>query len=306
MRSERNDLHGLLVFAKPVGPSSNAVLQQLRRRLGGIKAGHAGTLDPAAGGVLLVCLGEAAKLVPFLADQEKEYRGIVRFGAETDTQDAAGTVTATAPADHLTADLIAGEMAAFLGESRQVPPMYSALKVGGERLYRLAREGREVDREARGISISAFHLLAWRPPEAEFLVRCGTGTYVRTLCRDLGERCGSAAHLAALTRTAVGPFRLEAAVTMEEIAALPPGAPVPRLIRPAAALPHLPALTLGPAAARGVLNGRAPTPPFTGLPPGLAPGATLKLLDAAGRLLALVRFDAESSPLQFLRVFREP
>lgn len=298
-------VNGLLVLAKPLGPSSNDVLQQLRRLLGGAKAGHAGTLDPAAAGVLLICLGEAAKLVPFLADLEKEYRGVVRFGAGTDTQDATGAVTGTAPWEHLEEAAVRREMAGFLGESLQLPPMFSALKVEGRRLYKAARKGQEVAREPRPIRVSAFDLLAWRPPEAEFLVRCGSGTYVRTLCRDLGERCGTLAHMASLTRTAVGPFRLEDAATLEEIAARAPGAPVPRLLGLAAALPHLPGVVLTAEKARGVGEGRPPVLAPGDLPPGLAPGALLKLLDERGRLLAVARCAGEGEPLDFERVFHD-
>ena len=293
-------LHGLLVFNKHLGPSSNRALQDLRRLLGGVKAGHAGTLDPAASGVLLVLLGEAAKLVPFLADLEKEYRGVARFGAETDTQDAAGEVTARAAWEHLDEAQLRAALAGFLGESLQEPPMYSALQVGGQRLYDLARAGREVERASRRIAVSSFELLSWRPPDAEFLVRAGSGTYVRTLCRDLGLRCGSMAHLAALTRTAVGPFRLEDAVTLEQLDAQPPGAPVPGLVRLADAVGHLPAVLLDPAAARGILDGRAP------LLPGVAPGTTVRLLDGEGRLLAIARAGATGEPAPILRGFREP
>jgi tRNA pseudouridine55 synthase len=303
MRPERGGIHGLLVFAKPVGPSSNQALQGLRRLLGGVKAGHAGTLDPAAGGVLLVLLGEGAKLVPFLAGLEKEYRGVARFGAETDTQDAAGEVTARAPWEHLDAGRIGREMASFLGESLQEPPMYSAVQVGGRRLYDLARAGREVERASRRVVLTAFDLLSWRPPDAEFLVRASSGTYVRTLCRDLGLRCGSLAHLAALTRTAVGPFRLEEAATFEEIEALPPGAPPPRLVRLADAVGHLPAIRLDAAGARGVREGR---PPEIGPAPGAGPGATVRLLDEAGRLRAIARLADEGRPFELLRGFNEP
>jgi len=304
-RPERNDLHGLLLFAKEVGPSSNQALQELRRQLGWVKAGHAGTLDPAASGLLLVLLGEAVKLVPYLAGLEKEYLGVARFGAETDTQDAAGTIQRTAPGEHLSADLIGAQMATFLGESLQEPPMFSALQVGGRRLYDIARAGEQVERAARRIEVSEMRLLDWRPPEAEFVVRVGSGTYVRTLCRDLGVRCDSAAHLAALSRTAIGPFRLENAVTIGDLAALAPGA-APPLVRLADALAHLPAVLLDEREARGVLDGRAPTPRRVGTVSGLLPGATLKLVDAAGRLLAVARLLAPNAPVEFLRVFKEP
>lgn len=304
-RTQRDDLHGLLRCAKPRGPSSNELLQQVRRRLGGVKAGHAGTLDPAASGLLLILLGEAVKLVPYLAHLEKEYVGVARFGAETDTQDAAGTVSRAAPWEHLDAVRVETALASFFGESRQEPPMFSALQVGGRRLYDLARAGREVERAARRIVVSEVRLLAWRPPDAEFLVRCSSGTYVRTIARDLGLRCESAAHLAALTRTAVGPFRLEGAATLEELAALPAGGSPP-LVRLADALAHLPAATLGGGEARGVLEGRAPALRPADVPAGLAPGMTLALLDASRRLLAVARFIAPDAPLELLRVFREP
>jgi tRNA pseudouridine55 synthase len=304
-RPERSDLHGVLLFAKAVGPSSNQALQELRRRLGWVKAGHAGTLDPAASGLLLVLLGEAVKLVPYLADLEKVYIGVARFGSETDTQDAAGLPVRTAPWDHLNPERIRSAMAAFLGASLQEPPMYSALQVGGRRLYDIARAGEEVERASRRIDISEMRLLAWRPPDAEFVVRVSSGTYVRTLCRDLGVRCDSAAHLAALSRTAVGPFRLENAVTSEDVAALAPGE-APPLVRLADALGHFPAMQLDEREARGVLDGRAPAARPGALPEGLAPGATLRLVDAAGRLLAVARLREGNAPVEFLRVFKEP
>jgi tRNA pseudouridine55 synthase len=304
-RPERDDLHGVLLFAKEVGPSSNQALQELRRQLGWVKAGHAGTLDPAASGLLLVLLGEAVKLVPYLAGLEKEYVGVARFGSETNTQDAAGVPTRTAPWEHLGPERIEVEMTAFLGASLQEPPMYSALQVGGRRLYDLARAGEHVERTSRRIDVSEIRLLAWRPPEAEFVARVGSGTYVRTLCRDLGVRCDSAAHLAALSRTAIGPFRLDRAVTIQDLAALAPGA-APPLVRLADALAHLPMLQLGEREARGVRDGRAPTARTADFPASLAPGGTFRLVDGSGRLLAVARFVAPNVPVEFLRVFKEP
>jgi tRNA pseudouridine55 synthase len=304
-KPERDDLHGVLLFAKAAGPSSNQALQLLRRQLGWVKAGHAGTLDPAASGLLLVLLGEAAKLVPYLADLEKEYVGLARFGSETDTQDAAGATTRTAPWEHLDAGRVSAEMAGFLGASLQEPPMYSALQIGGRRLYDLARAGEQVERSARPIAVSEMRLLDWRPPDARFVVRVGSGTYVRTLAQDLGVRCGSAAHLAALSRTAIGPFRLEDAVTLEDLAALAPGA-APPLVRLADALAHLPPVLLDARAARGVLDGRAPTALPADGGPALPPGATLRLVDETGRLLAVARQRIPNVPVELLRVFKEP
>jgi len=304
-RPERNDLHGVLLFAKEAGPSSNQALQELRRQLGWVKAGHAGTLDPAASGLLLVLLGEAVKLVPYLAGLEKEYVGVARFGSETDTQDAAGAPTRTAPWEHVSPERLKAEMATFLGESLQEPPMYSALQVGGRRLYDLARAGEEVERTSRRIEVSEMRLEAWRPPDAEFVARVGSGTYVRTLARDLGVRCDSAAHLAALSRTAIGPFRLEKAVTIGDLAALAPGA-APPLVRLADALAHLPGVLLGEREARGVLDGRAPTLRPVDAASNVPAGVPLRLIDAAGRLLAVARQLAPGAPVEFLRVFKEP
>lgn len=304
-KPDRTDLHGLLRFAKAPGPSSNEALQQVRRHLGWVKAGHAGTLDPAASGLLLILLGEAVKLVPYLADLEKEYIGVARFGAETDTQDAAGAVTREAPWQRLDAEHIGEALATFLGESQQEPPMFSALQVGGRRLYDLAREGREVERAPRRIVVGEIRLISWRPPDAAFLVRCSSGTYVRTIARDLGVRCGSAAHLAALTRTGIGSFRLEGATTREDLAVLPAGGSPP-LVRLADAVAHLPAATLGDREAHGVLEGRASALRPADVPPGLVPGGTLALLDNSRRLLAVAKLVAPGVPVELLRVFREP
>ena len=304
-KPERNDLHGVLLFAKGAGPSSNQALQQVRRCLGWVKAGHAGTLDPAASGLLLVLLGEAVKLVPYLADLEKEYVGVARFGTETDTQDAAGMPTRTAAWSHLNADLISAQMETFLGESLQEPPMYSALQVGGRRLYDIARAGETVERTSRPIAVSEKRLLAWRPPDAEFVVRVGSGTYVRTLAQDLGVRCDSAAHLAVLSRTAIGPFRLENALTIDDLDALAPGASPP-LVRLADALAHLPSVLLDEREARGVRDGRAPIVRPADLPVGLEPGGTLILVDGSGRLLAVARLVTMNAPVEFQRVFKEP
>jgi tRNA pseudouridine55 synthase len=270
-----------------------------------VKAGHAGTLDPAASGLLLILFGEAVKLVPYLAELEKEYVAVARFGAETDTQDAAGTVTRTAPWEHLHAERVREALGSFLGESQQEPPMFSALQIGGKRLYDLARAGRHVERPTRRIAVAEMRLLAWRPPDAEFLVRCSSGTYVRTIARDLGLRCGSAAHLAALTRAGIGPFRLEGATTVEELEALPAGGSPP-LVRLADGVGHLPAAMLDEREARGVLEGRAPALEPAAVPASLAPGGTLSLVDASRRLLAIAKFVAPNVTVELLRVFREP
>jgi tRNA pseudouridine55 synthase len=298
-----SSLNGILVIDKERGPSSNGVLQQVRRILGKVKAGHAGTLDPEAEGVLLVCIGQGTKLVPFLADLEKEYVGRARFGEERDTQDFTGRIVGSGPVDHLTEKRISDEMQAFVGETEQKPPMYSAVKVGGERLYRLARRGETVERSFRTISVEAFDLQGWQSPEARFLVRCGSGTYVRTLCADLGKRCGTVAHMTALKRTAVGPFRADEALRVEDVAALAsdPSRRLP-FVAPADCLPHLPTLRLSPEGAIMVRSGRLPDAVGEELPGDVSPGTPVKLVDPEGGLAA-VAICGEEEGFRLRRVF---
>jgi tRNA pseudouridine55 synthase len=293
----------MLLLHKERGPSSNRALQQVRRILGGVKAGHAGTLDPGAEGLLLVCLGEATKLMPFLSGFQKEYEGEMKFGAGTDTHDAEGKVTVEAPVEHLGREIILEKMKSFLGEIRQVPPMYSAVKVGGERLYRMARRGEEVLRESRAVEVSEFALLRWESPLLRYRVRCGGGTYIRSLCRDLARECGTEGHMTSLTRTAVGPFRLEAAVALEELRRLAEeGARLP-LIPPAEALPHLPAVLLGTDEAVDVRQGKRLSPPPEISNGGAEPGTDVKLVDSEGRLVAVVSYEGPDVPMPLRRVF---
>jgi tRNA pseudouridine55 synthase len=293
----------MLVLRKERGPSSNRALQHARRILGGVKAGHAGTLDPGAEGVLLICLGEATKLMPFLSGFEKEYVGEMRFGVGTDTHDAEGNVTADGPVEHLARGPILEKMELFLGEIRQVPPMYSAVKVGGERLYKMARRGEEILRESRIVVVSEFALLEWESPVLRYRVRCGGGTYIRSLCRDLARECGTEGHMTSLTRTAVGPFRLETAVTLEELSVMAEeGAALP-LVPMAEALPHLPIMVLGTEEAADVRLGRRPTPSPGIRDGGWEPGADVKLVDPEGRLVAVVRYEGPDEPMPIHRVF---
>ena len=302
-RKSPSPLQGMLLLRKERGPSSNRALQHARRILGGVKAGHAGTLDPGAEGLLLVCVGEATKLMPFLSGFEKEYVGEMRFGVGTDTHDAEGNVTAEAPAEHLTRELILEKMGLFLGEIRQVPPMYSAVKVGGERLYKMARRGEEILREPRVVAVSEFALLQWESPVLRYRVRCGGGTYIRSLCRDLARECGTEGHMTALTRTAVGPFRLETAVTLEELHGMAKeGAELP-LVPLAEALPHLPVMVLGTEKAADVRLGKRPSP-SPGIRNGEAePGMDVKCVGPDGRLVAVVLYEGPDELMPIRRVF---
>jgi len=200
---------GILLVDKPEGMTSAGAIRALKGRLGSAKVGHLGTLDPFASGLLPLCIGEATKVARYLFLEAKAYEGRIRLGTETDTLDRTGTSVATAPVPEVTASDLARLHASFMGPQRQTPPMYSALKRDGVPLYKLARKGLEVDREAREITIDALELRLAEPTAIDFVVRCSKGTYVRVLAADLGRALGTVAHLERLRRTMVGTFRVE-------------------------------------------------------------------------------------------------
>jgi tRNA pseudouridine55 synthase len=210
-------VHGWLVLDKPAGPTSAAVVAQAKRVFQARKAGHAGTLDPAATGLLAVAFGEATKTVPYLADAEKRYRFTLRWGASTDTDDAEGSVTATSAARPDEAAIRAA-LPAFTGDILQVPPQVSAVKVAGRRAYALAREGARPELAARPLTVARLELVeAPDRDTAVFEMVCGKGGYVRSLGRDLGERLGCLAHVTALRRLRVGPFDVAAAARPDRL-----------------------------------------------------------------------------------------
>jgi tRNA pseudouridine55 synthase len=218
------EVDGVLVVDKPAGPTSFDVVGRVRRLLRVAKAGHTGTLDPMATGVLPVCVGEAVKLQRWLSEGDKAYEATVAFGAATATEDAAGEVVLRGDPSGLSAERVAAALPRFRGEVAQVPPMYSALRVGGRRLHEAARAGDHVDRAPRIVRILALELLGFEPAAglalARIAVRCGKGTYVRTLAADLGRALSVPAHLAALRRTAAGPFSIAQALALDEVEAL--------------------------------------------------------------------------------------
>jgi len=212
---------GVLLVDKPSGMTSHDVVEAVRRHFHLRKTGHCGTLDPLATGLLVLVLGKATRLSSrFMAD-DKEYEGTLRLGVETDTQDADGRVTRERPATGVTAEAIDRAMAAFRGTIQQVPPMVSALKFKGKRLYKLARKGVEIERAPRQVTISELTLLDYTPPHARFRMCCTKGTYVRTLCADIGAALGCGGHLAQLVRLRSGPFRLQDACALGELLKLP-------------------------------------------------------------------------------------
>jgi tRNA pseudouridine55 synthase len=252
----RRKLDGVLLLDKPVGPSSSAVLQAVKRLLGAEKAGHAGTLDPLASGLLPLLFGEATKFAQFGLDAVKEYRAQVRLGTATDTGDAEGQVTDRQPVNVDGAGL-AQALARFRGEIEQVPPMYSALKQGGRPLYALARAGQTVERAARRVTVQELELLERAGDVLHLRIRCSKGTYVRQLAIDLGLALGTVAHLEALRRTRVAGFRLEQAVALDDLQALGEEGRLAWLLPPDSLLEGLPRLDLPAALAERFLKGQA-------------------------------------------------
>ncbi len=210
-------LHGFVVIDKPASWTSHDVVGWARRVFGERRIGHAGTLDPAATGVLPLAVGQATRFVEYLSGADKAYRATFRFGVTTDSLDGDGRVTATAATSGIDAETISTELRRWLGPIEQVPPMYSAIKIGGERLYEAARRGEEIDRASRSIRIDGLDLVGWDPPDADVVVRCSKGTYVRSLAADIGAALGPGAHLANLVRLRTGPFWLDEAWTIPEL-----------------------------------------------------------------------------------------
>jgi tRNA pseudouridine55 synthase len=233
----------LLVIDKQSGPSSFAVVKRVRSLLGkkGEKVGHGGTLDPFASGVLPICMGEGTKVLAFLLDADKGYEAEVHFGVETDTLDLTGKIVAERPVTGLSEAAIEAVLAHFRGAIDQIPPMYSALKRDGRPLYTYARKGQTVERAARKVTIHTLDLVSFEAPDrARVRIRCSKGTYIRSLAADVGERLGTGAHLVALRRTMSGPFRLDQAITLDELASrVADGRALP-LLSPLDALSHLP------------------------------------------------------------------
>lgn len=210
-------MDGIFVINKGEGLTSHDVVARVRRLARQKRVGHAGTLDPAATGVLPVLLGQATRVAEYLSESGKTYRAVVRFGVETNTYDREGEVTRVASVADLTLAQIAAALPDFLGEQEQLPPIYSAIKRNGRPLYALARAGEAVVVEPRRVRIDALRVVAWESPDLTLDVECGKGTYIRSLASDLGQRLGPGAHLAALTRTRSGPFTLDQAITLEEL-----------------------------------------------------------------------------------------
>lgn len=244
-------MHGILNIDKPVGMTSTDVVRRVRRALNTRKVGHAGTLDPDASGVLLVCVGEGTKAVPFLMGTAKEYTTTARWGAERLTDDSAGEVIRSAAWEHVTEEAVRAALPRFVGTIEQTPPRVSALKKDGRRMYDRVRAGEDIDSELvpRPVTCATLELLRFELPEVDLMMEVGKGFYVRSLVRDLGRALDSAAHVAALRRTRVGPFRADAACSLDDVSAS-------KLMSVKDGLAHLPTMRVDAKAAEDLRHGR--------------------------------------------------
>ncbi|HET6675929.1 MAG TPA: tRNA pseudouridine(55) synthase TruB [Nitrospiraceae bacterium] len=284
---------GVLNINKERGWTSHDVVARLRKTLGGIKVGHAGTLDPAATGVLPVLIGRGTRIAEYLLHWDKEYRAVLRLGETTDTLDATGTLLERHSLDRVTEEMIREAVSAFRGRIQQTPPMYSAVKVRGVPLYRTARQGRIIDRDPREVLIHRLEIERIAGSDVSLRVLCSKGTYIRTLCADIGARLGVGGHCLALERSKVGPLSVEQAVAVEEFERqLQAGEVIASLLPLDAALAELRACRVGCEAARNVLHG-VPVPcdmvvSWDGLPPGHGlREEPVRIKDVQDRLLAI-------------------
>lgn len=216
-RRKGRNINGIVLLDKPLGITSNRALQIVKRLFNAAKAGHTGSLDPLATGLLPLCLGEATKVSGFLLDADKSYLATMKLGIKTSSADAEGEVIQTRPVEDYSKKQIKVAVENFIGDIEQIPPMHSALKVDGQPLYKLAHQGKVIERKARSVHIFSIDVLRIENDEMDIEVHCSKGTYIRTLAEDIGEKLGCGAHLSALRRTESGPFHLQESITLEEL-----------------------------------------------------------------------------------------
>ncbi|MBN2548341.1 MAG: tRNA pseudouridine(55) synthase TruB [Anaerolineales bacterium] len=288
---------GVLVVDKPIGLTSHDVVQIIRRGTGIRRAGHTGTLDPRASGVLVILIGPAVRLSEYVSASDKRYQATIHLGASTDTYDSEGTVTSSAPVEGITEEHFNEILQQFIGEIEQVPPPYSAVKVKGRRAYDMAREGEEVELMPRKINVYSLEVLEWAPPEVVIDVYCSSGTYVRSLANDLGKALGTGAHLIGLRRTKSGRFTLRDAVPLRRLQeAFTAGNWYRSLIPAAEALADWPMVELDADQVELIRHGhRVPADPEA---KGLARGVSEQ-----GDLVALMEVDEATREWQPRKVF---
>lgn len=280
---------GFLNLNKPLNRTSHDVVAHVRRHFrtltGSRKAGHAGTLDPLAEGVLVLCLGTATRLSEYIMRGRKIYHAEITLGATTTTYDAAGEFLENKPADHITLADIQRVLAQFIGEIEQTPPMYSAIKLGGKKLYELARQGKTIERRPRAVTIHAIVVLAWRRPVLELEIECGSGVYIRSLAHDLGAALGVGGYLSGLTRTASGDFKIGDSLKLDSITT--DGEWLHHIISPYDALGDYTRVSLKPEEIENLRYGR-----FIRRPPDVT-DHSIFAFDAANRLVAVLEPRAE-------------
>jgi len=292
----KNAISGVLVVDKPVGLTSHDVVQIIRKGTNIRRAGHTGTLDPRASGVLVVLIGPAVRLSEYVSASDKRYQAVIRLGEATDTYDSEGRVVSTSPVE-ITEEQFVQALQQFVGEIEQVPPPYSAVKVQGRKAYEIAREGEEVDLQPRKIKVYSLELLEWAPPEAVIDIHCSSGTYIRSLANDLGRVLGCGAHLVGLRRTRSGRFTLRDAVPLRKLReAFADGTWYQYLIPAAEALADWPAVELDHEQVDLVRHGhRIPGQP------GI--GKLVRGINEQGELVALLEYDETTNEWQPKKVF---
>jgi tRNA pseudouridine55 synthase len=292
----QNAISGVLVVDKPIGLTSHDVVQIIRKGTNIRRAGHTGTLDPRASGVLVILVGPAVRLSEYVSASDKRYQAVVRLGQSTDTYDADGRVVSTSPVN-ITEDEFSNALKQFIGEIEQVPPPYSAVKVKGKKAYEMAREGEEVELLPRKIQVYNLDLLEWAPPDAVIDVYCSSGTYVRSLAHDLGEALGCGAHLVGLRRTKSGRFTLRDAVPLRKLReSFENGTWYQHLIPAAEALSDWPSVELTHTQVDDVRHGHR-------IPGDKELGNLARGISEQGELVALLEFDPEANEWQPKKVF---
>ncbi len=280
-------MDGILNINKATGMTSHDVVAKIRKLLKQKRVGHAGTLDPAASGVLPICIGQGTRVAEYLSESGKAYRAEIRFGVVTDTYDAEGTILRTTDTSELTLERIEETLPLFLGAQMQSPPLYSAIKIQGQPAYKRMRAGEEITLEARPVEIYQLQIVAWESPVLTLAIECSKGTYIRSLAYDLGERVGYGAYLTGLVRTRSGPFTLAESSTLEQLAQAVEQGTVAEHVLPAdRALLQYPALYLDAETVERVLHGNAFRYEQAG-------AELARIYDSSGRFLAIGAWNAE-------------
>lgn len=291
---------GFLNINKPAGMTSMDVIRIVRRLTGQRKVGHGGTLDPDATGVLPICIGRATRFIDRFVQGRKVYEATATFGTSTDTYDASGRVTAKSDASTITREVIEAALPGFMGEISQIPPMYSAIKVKGVRLYKLAREGKEIEREPREVMVYGLDITSWDSPTLELRIECGSGFYARSVVHDLGQALGNTAHLGKLIRSQVGRFALGEAVTLEGLEESTKAGDWEQMLHPIdTALLDLPAVVVDPFQEAAIAFGKSIQP---GSRVSASDASQVRAYNRKGELIALMEHDPILDQLNPVRV----